>query len=589
MNCQLHGLDYKPLHGEDIRLIRFCTGTNSHDHLELQLEHFSCPPPYLALSYVWGDPNDTKRIRVNGQPFLVTVNLHATLMHLSQLSSILREGIAKAAGAAKAEVYLWVDAICIDQGNLEEKARQVSRMGQVYSSALTVLIWLGTFKDVAQGAEGGFGLEILMEALHLASPLELFSKPDLVFNYGRDMSILSIGHKALIMVKSYGSIMMHDYFQRVWVIQEDVLSQRKACAVIGLALFSFDSLFMFGEILQQLFDHPNKSIREEVGTKARLVEYIFQVALRPKLMRAELLSKDLRQNPLAYQLLWSYTNLGPKNCGVAHDHIYGLLGMFNVNQLPKQLIPDYSKPFEDVFRSFSALIIDETKDLRLLMFSQPSKLEGQPSWVVDFRHTFPWQFEPVTLHTGCFVPQSDALIVEGVQTGCVISYFSGAQDTSGKMMEEFHDTILATAAGIKDQTLITTWKNWFANFLQDECAQPRHYAGPFPTAARFVSPHLYEENRTADDGFDRNLVLGSFGLSEFCLVSDGTVASCHRRLQYDEPNKHFVYMFKGSTQTSIICTEDEQDYRYVGWILEHEFPFDEKELLSGLGTKISLI
>ena len=73
---------------------------------------------------------------------------------------------------------------------------------------------------------------------------------------------------------------------------------------------------------------------------------------------------------------------------------------------------------------------------------------------------------------------------------------------------------------------MTTWKNWFADFVQDLCAQPRHYADPFPTAAHFVSPHLYEENRIADDGFDRNLVLGFFGLSGYCLVSDGTVATC---------------------------------------------------------------
>lgn len=78
---------------------------------------------------------------------------------------------------------------------------------------------------------------------------------------------------------------------------------------------------------------------------------------------------------------------------------------------------------------------------------------------MDFRRTWPWQLEPVTPHTGCFIPQSDALIVEGVQTSCVRSYFSGAGDTSGKMMEEFYDTILAAAAAIKDQTLIITWKN----------------------------------------------------------------------------------------------------------------------------------
>lgn len=116
-------------------------------------------------------------------------------------------------------------------------------------------------------------------------------------------------------------------------------------------------------------------------------------------------------------------------------------------------------------------------------------------------------------------------------------------------------------------------------FLKYVCAQPRHYADAFPTAAHFVSSHLHDENTIDENGNDRNLVLGSFGSSEFCLVSNGTVATCRRRLQYDETDKRFVYMFKGSTQRSIFCTEGEKDYRYVGWIVEHEFPFNEKELL----------
>jgi hypothetical protein len=38
---------------------------------------------------------------------------------------------------------LWADAICIDQGNLEERKRQVGLMDYIYTRASTVLIWLG--------------------------------------------------------------------------------------------------------------------------------------------------------------------------------------------------------------------------------------------------------------------------------------------------------------------------------------------------------------------------------------------------------------------------------------------------------------
>jgi hypothetical protein len=38
---------------------------------------------------------------------------------------------------------IWIDAICIDQSNTQERNQQVSMMGDVYGSATTVWVWLG--------------------------------------------------------------------------------------------------------------------------------------------------------------------------------------------------------------------------------------------------------------------------------------------------------------------------------------------------------------------------------------------------------------------------------------------------------------
>jgi hypothetical protein len=38
---------------------------------------------------------------------------------------------------------LWVDALCIDQANLEERASQVNIMRKIYKEADKVLVWLG--------------------------------------------------------------------------------------------------------------------------------------------------------------------------------------------------------------------------------------------------------------------------------------------------------------------------------------------------------------------------------------------------------------------------------------------------------------
>ena len=119
-------LGYTSLHADETRLIKFSVG-DSYDHIALQLEHFHLrnAPPYLAQSYVWGSPDVKKQIFVHGQPLLLTENLHAALTHLQPLSSFVEEGVAR----ASAELYLQVDAICINQKSLDEKISSCAEDG----------------------------------------------------------------------------------------------------------------------------------------------------------------------------------------------------------------------------------------------------------------------------------------------------------------------------------------------------------------------------------------------------------------------------------------------------------------------------
>jgi hypothetical protein len=84
---------------------------------------------YTAMSYVWGTPPvRTQAILLEDETILVTLNCEKMLRHV-------RDKIVP--------VTLWVDAICINQGNTHEKALQVSMMGDVYRFANEFVIWLG--------------------------------------------------------------------------------------------------------------------------------------------------------------------------------------------------------------------------------------------------------------------------------------------------------------------------------------------------------------------------------------------------------------------------------------------------------------
>lgn len=89
-------------------------------------------PRYTALSYVWGLPTPRKTIICNGEEIIVTVNLEAALLQFRDKSQ---------------ERVIWIDQLCINQDDYDERSRQVSLMGCIYSMAEQVAVWLGPSDD----------------------------------------------------------------------------------------------------------------------------------------------------------------------------------------------------------------------------------------------------------------------------------------------------------------------------------------------------------------------------------------------------------------------------------------------------------
>ena len=85
--------------------------------------------PYAALSYTWGNSQPSKTITVDGKMMRITANLSSALRHLRRSDHV---------------VSMWIDAICINQDDLQEKSRQVRLMGEIYSAAYNVCVWLGS-------------------------------------------------------------------------------------------------------------------------------------------------------------------------------------------------------------------------------------------------------------------------------------------------------------------------------------------------------------------------------------------------------------------------------------------------------------
>lgn len=124
---------YKDLSAGKIRLLKTIGGHSFR--VQYEVEHFDRKdaPPYVALSYTWGQGTATERILLDNHYYKVRPNLWQALYEMGRFGEWR---------------YLWVDAICINQANTHERNHQVESMDGTYRNATTVVVWLGPTCEV---------------------------------------------------------------------------------------------------------------------------------------------------------------------------------------------------------------------------------------------------------------------------------------------------------------------------------------------------------------------------------------------------------------------------------------------------------
>ncbi|TRX88150.1 hypothetical protein FHL15_010948 [Xylaria flabelliformis] len=94
---------------------------------------------FTALTYAWGNEEATETISLNNLSFCITPHLRACLSTLGR------------AVPGRKWDRIWVDAICIDQTNDQERNEQVREMHKIYRGAECVSLWLGSLPDSGHG------------------------------------------------------------------------------------------------------------------------------------------------------------------------------------------------------------------------------------------------------------------------------------------------------------------------------------------------------------------------------------------------------------------------------------------------------
>lgn len=152
------------------------------------------------------NPNGRNKILCNDRGVYITQNLYQALLQLRKADS----------------GYYWIDAICINQSDPTELARQVQMMGQIYSSAAQVTVWLGICPHIFSP-----GVANLVNMAREGLPDVPGNSNSQEFYFSR-VGETSVWRLVLCIL----FIVTRRWFKRLWVLQELCLAS-KAVFILG--------------------------------------------------------------------------------------------------------------------------------------------------------------------------------------------------------------------------------------------------------------------------------------------------------------------------------------------------------------------
>ncbi|KAK0377566.1 hypothetical protein CLIM01_05045 [Colletotrichum limetticola] len=352
MTSSLRSFLYQSLDPEkkEVRLIEIAPletedpGSTADLPVRCRLKHASLNErqSYVAVSYAWGDAEITKDILVEDQWVQVTTNLEAALRQLA--SRRIGENLGST---------FWIDALCIDQRNEAERAQQVSYMREIYRYATKTFIWLGlTSLDSDLAMDTLFELNKLVDsgAFAVMSWSE-FPFTEIAVNptVDRVQAVLrgvigELCHSNSARLNAIGSLFERAWFQRVWVIQERVLS--KDCVVCcGDTWTSWDAFYNGFWVLCGVRDYLN-IVGSGTGRRDSSTLVAFLTAALDRVTPVAFTRPNSSLFAL-FSLLSRMANKAQLQASDQRDYVFSLLGLISPDLSP--FIPvQYNKDWQTI-------------------------------------------------------------------------------------------------------------------------------------------------------------------------------------------------------------------------------------------------
>ncbi|RKL36220.1 hypothetical protein BFJ72_g8349 [Fusarium proliferatum] len=361
------------LHGQ-IRLLKIIPGTqNAVVSSHMSVVNLEDNPTYKCLSYTWGEPGGdetdeswskpSQTILIDGFEIHIRQNLYNALIALCQ-SGILGP--------------IWIDALCINQNDVEERNAQVSQMANIYKSAEEVIVWLGHEREYTQTAVACF------QRLPITRQ-ELLSDEHVVL---RDKALASCSFTDSELLAMTRFFTDHAWFGRTWTLQEMWLA-RELTFMCGTIYASVDVILAGSSIAHD--SYSSRSVTEDIQRTPAITWLMnFTYDLIAKL-RKEV--DETSPSPLGFEVDYHRA----RHATDPRDKVYGLLAISDTTTADDYMEPvvaDYSKPARQVFSIAAAHCLLNTTSWRGLSYigdRSRYRIPDLPSWVPDYTQAIPWR------------------------------------------------------------------------------------------------------------------------------------------------------------------------------------------------------
>jgi hypothetical protein len=227
------GFQYDPLGQEvdSIRLIEIIPDSNDRA-IRCRMRNATISEgSYNCLSYTWLPKYPEHKIEVNGHILTVGENLYQFLVACRTYQTGRRSDHSNDTHRSFTTASFWIDAICIDQSNLDERNHQVRQMGQIYKGAQEVLMWLGKLDQ---------------DMPEFSRELDKLTEPH---RHSSSLMATYLGRENHSLRDELCKFMTLPYWSRIWIAQEILLpddtrgSSETVKVFLGSRVVGFASLY----------------------------------------------------------------------------------------------------------------------------------------------------------------------------------------------------------------------------------------------------------------------------------------------------------------------------------------------------------